>query len=206
MVHRKSQVFCTIVPCLLIGVWQSSTALRAEVTNVIVGITPTCPYGITGCWSGARAALGALSGVRTMPNIPDAYNCTAEVQLSSPRLPDVDRWESEFKKSVGDVYGFRGVEVTVTGFLEMDADALLFRSTETDPPIHLSKFKHKLQYNFRKRRARGAEPEEQVAYDELLNQFKKAPDKKVAAEIVGPLRGVRAAPIIEVREGYLLEP
>lgn len=189
-----------------IAVLLSTTFARADVTNVSVGVTPTCPYGITGCWSGARAGLGGLKGVKSMPQSPDAYNCTAEVQFAGPGLPDVAKWEEDFKKSVGDVYGFRGVEVTITGFLEISGGKLLLRSADVEQPIMLGKLEHKLQYNFRKKKSREAEPEELAAYDVLLERVKTRPRQKLAAEIVGTLRQADATSIIEVREGDLLAP
>jgi galactose oxidase len=192
--------------CVAVAIGLSASFASAEVTNVYVGVTPTCPYGIVGCWSGARAALAGLKGVTSPPHSPDAYNCTAEVHFSGPGLPDVDQWEAEFKKSVGDVYGFRGVEVTVTGFLSIEDGKLLLRSADVEQPIVLAPLQHKLQYNFRKKKDREAEAEEQAAYSELLKSVTATPTQKVAVEIVGILHRVDSKPTIEVREAYLLAP
>jgi hypothetical protein len=183
-----------------------ATSAPAGVTHVTVGITPTCPYGITACWSGARAALRGLKGVRSVPETPDSYNCTADIEFSGSGLPDPKAWEQEFRKTVGELYVFRGVEVTVTGHVELKGEEMLLRSPGIERPVSLARFEHKLQYNFRKNKTRQAEPEEQSAYDLLVNRIKALGGGPHAVEIVGPVRQSGDNAVIEIREVYLLTP
>jgi len=83
-------------------------------TKVVVGLTGTCPYGISACWGGAYEALRQLDGVELVDPIPDGERSTATVFLVDDRLPAVDRWQPEFHAVVNDSYQLRGVEVTVS--------------------------------------------------------------------------------------------
>jgi hypothetical protein len=65
------------------------TAARPPVT---VGITPTCPYGLAGCWGGAKGALRRLTGVEIVLELANAFTSTATVLLADDRLPDLDLW------------------------------------------------------------------------------------------------------------------
>ena len=88
------------------------TAARPPVT---VGITPTCPYGLAGCWGGAKGALLRLTGVETVLELANAFTSTATVFLVDDRLPDLDLWRREFAQVANASYSLRGVEVTLTG-------------------------------------------------------------------------------------------
>src|SRR5262249_46071904 len=132
----------------------------AQVTEVRVAITPTCPYGLNGCWGGAHEALGKLRGVRAVAKQPDAYNCLADVHLDDQKLPDVSAWEKQFLTSTNGAYGFRGVEVTVRGRLEVNGDALCLKVPEIDERITIAPLKTELRWNFKKKAARHPEPDE----------------------------------------------
>ena len=111
----------TGVPCPHAHSWRSPcgpSPPRAQVREVVVGVTPTCPYGLMACWAGAYEALVRIDGVESVEKTPNAYNCTASVRLKGNGLPDPDKWASQFKAMVDQAYGFRGVEVTVSGQLE----------------------------------------------------------------------------------------
>ena len=73
-------------------------------TKVVVGLTGTCPYGISACWGGAYEALQQLDGVELVDPIPDGERSTATVFLVDDRLPAVDRWQPEFHAIVHDSY------------------------------------------------------------------------------------------------------
>src|SRR5258708_1570 len=90
---------------LLAGVFAGCCSpLHAQVTSIVVGITPTCPYGYPGCYPGAREALSELPGVKSVSSVPDVYNCTAEVMLKHEGLPAIASWPENFKKRVGNTH------------------------------------------------------------------------------------------------------
>src|SRR5262245_65311617 len=86
---------------------------RAQVDRtVVVGITPTCPYGLEGCWAGAYEALKHIKEVESVAAKPDASTCTGTVRLKGNALPDPEVWKAECHKIVGDAFGFRSEEHT----------------------------------------------------------------------------------------------
>src|SRR6516225_6135458 len=123
-------------------------AAGAQVREVVVGVTPTCPYGIKACWAGAYEALGRMAGVASVDKSPDAYNCTGAVRLKGKGLPDPDKWAAQFKAVVDRAYLFRGVEVTVEGKLQATKDGLAVRIPGVAAPLPLAPLKNKLQWNF----------------------------------------------------------
>ena len=179
----------------------------AQVKEVTVGITPSCPYGISACWSGAYEALGRLDGVKSVAESPDAYNCTARMYLKESGLPDVARWTEQFKARVGGLYMFRGVEVTVEGTLEKQGDRLLVRVPGTADPIQLETLSHKLQWNFKKAAARQPEPDEKEAYRQLAEQNEKAKGSAALMVLVtGPLGKGPNGFSLQVREFFPMAP
>ena len=74
----------------------AQTLRTATKPPVTVGITPTCLYGLAGCWGGAKGALRRLTGVETVLEEANAYTSTASVFLKDDRLPDLDIWRREF--------------------------------------------------------------------------------------------------------------
>jgi galactose oxidase len=52
---------------------------------VVVGITPSCPYGICACWGGAFAALRQLSDVDIVRPLPDTADSIAFVYSGRTR-------------------------------------------------------------------------------------------------------------------------
>ena len=181
----------------------SSAPARAQVTEVVVGVTPSCPYGIGACWAGAYEALGRLDGVKSVAKHPDSYNCTAQLELKAGGLPDVGRWAGQFKSFVGQVYTFRGVEVTVEGSLEAAGDEITLRVPGLDSPIPVGTLEHKLQWNFRKSSARKPEPDEHAAYGQLVAARKAAKPGDLKVRVTGPIRKTQQGMMIEVREFYL---
>lgn len=60
---------------------------KASGTRVELGITPTCPYGLSACWGGAFEALSNLEGVELVDPIPHASGSTASVFLKGESIP-----------------------------------------------------------------------------------------------------------------------
>jgi galactose oxidase len=196
----STPVRCGIVPCALLAlaVWPERAV--AQIQEVVVGVTPTCPYGIKACWSGAYEALGRIDGVQSVSTTPDAYNCTASLYLRDQVLPDPDRWAAAFKTMVDKAYIFRGVELTVEGTVEGSGDALALRVPGIPQPIALAAFSHKLQWNFKKRAARQAEPDERDAMVELARRAKDLGPAPFKAQVTGPFTRTEHGYLLEVRE------
>jgi galactose oxidase len=176
----------------------------AQVSEVVVGVTPSCPYGIGACWAGAYEALGRLDGVKSVARTPDAYNCTAIVYLKTAGLPDVDQWTEQFKATVGRLYVFRGVEATVEGSVEQKEDGLVMRIPGLEQPVALLPLQHKLQWNFKRASARQPEPDEQAAFNELLTKQRAAKHSEFRVQVTGPLRKTDKGTVLEVREFFPL--
>jgi galactose oxidase len=174
----------------------------AQVREVVVGVTPTCPYGLTACWAGAYEALGRMDGVESVDKAPNAYNCSAAVRFKGEGLPDPERWASQFKAVVDQAYGFRGVEVTVAGQVEKSGESLVIRVPGVEKPIALKALEHKIQLNPKKGEARQPEPEEHDAYDHLAKQLKAAEGGVLKVQLTGPLTKSTKGYSVEVREFF----
>jgi hypothetical protein len=102
-------------------------------TQVVIGLTGTCPYGIGACWGGAYDALGRLDGVGFVNPVPDTADSTAEVFLSGDGLPDLNTWTDQFYGTVNGSYQLHGFEVTVRGAVS-ERDGQLFLTETADRP------------------------------------------------------------------------
>jgi hypothetical protein len=185
---------------------QDAFALRDSVlsaatgTKVVVGLTGTCPYGISACWGGANEALRKLDGIELVDPIPDGEHSTATVFLVDDRLPLLTRWKQEFHSIVNDSYELRGIEVTATGAISM-RNGRLFLGGDTDrtevllAPLDPS---DKVQWDRAARAPLPARPEETDAYARLQNHIEEWPDAVMT--VIGPLVTTDEAPCIEIRE------
>ena len=191
---------------LLAAVLTAAAPAPAGILDIIVGITPSCPEGFMGCWGEASQALGMLEGVESVAINPDAYNATASVHLEGDYLPDPAKWREQFQKLLGERIGFRGVEVTVEGTLTIEGDALLLSLPESPQPLRLAVLQNKLQWNFKKKRPRGAEEEELRAYEELVAIAGKPPSNPLIVQVTGPLRASNGSLVLEVREFSMIAP
>jgi hypothetical protein len=171
----------------------------AQVTDVVVGITPSCPYGLSACWGGAYEALSRLKGVASVARTPNAEDCTARVQLKERRLPDPEAWSKQFKARVGNVYEFRGIEVTLKGTVREKDGRLVLTAPGLPGPVTLARLRTKIQWNFKKKAARQPEPDERDAYEQLAAEGKKKAGG-FGAQVTGPLRTTDQGPVLEVRE------
>jgi galactose oxidase len=142
------------------------TAARPPVT---VGITPTCPYGLAGCWGGAKGALRRLTGVETVLELADAFTSTTTVFLADDRLPDLDLWRREFAHVANASYSLRGVEVTLTGAVEQIGGQLWLRGNADRPAVRLAPLdaSNKVQWDFATKAPLPLEPQEASAYASL---------------------------------------
>jgi hypothetical protein len=158
-------------------------------TRVTVGLTSTCPYGISACWGGAYEALHHLQGVQAVRPIPNAGDSTAEVYLNHRGLPEVDKWPGELARTANGSYLFRGVEVTIAGTVEQRAGDLVMLGTEDRPPVLLAPLQaaDKIQWNHKAGVVRPLQESEQLAYQRLVDRMKDA-SAPFSATVTGPLR------------------
>lgn len=193
--------------CIRIMAWTllawAHTAQAQVASRITVGVTPTCPYGILACAGAAHEALGTLEGVESVTTVPDSYNCTFEVEMKTAGLPHSDRWKDQFKAVVGEVFVFRGVEITVDGKLSRQGDQLVLHVPGLETPIRVTTLEHKLQWNFRKQAFRQPEPAESTACQQLTAEASK--NDAMFVQIVGPFRFEKDIPVIEVREYFRLK-
>ena len=172
----------------------------AQVLEVVVGVTPNCPYGLEACWGVAREGLRHLDGVESIVDTPDVYNCTARVNLKETGLPKLEKWPRQFKSVVGEIQLLRGVELTVKGIVEQQGDSLVVSVPGLQQPISLAPLEHKLQWNFKKKARRGPEPDEKSAYEELVARTKAV--RRLQVEVTGPFKMSHTGPLLEVRECF----
>ncbi|MDY7101070.1 MAG: galactose oxidase-like domain-containing protein [Actinomycetota bacterium] len=164
-------------------------------TPVVVGITPSCPYGIGSCWGGAYAALGALTGVEIVRPVPNSGASTAEVFLRNAGLPALGLWARQFEAVVGGTYGLRGVEVTVEGSVIERDGALVLAAAPTRPSVRLGPITpaDKVQWDLATHSPHPLEPDEADAYDRLAS---------AGTTGAGPV--VVTGPLVSTPDGYEL--
>jgi galactose oxidase len=184
--------------------WPDSAV--AQIHEVVVGVTPTCPYGIKACWAGAYHALRRVDGVESVSLTPDAYNCTASIHLKPQTLPDPEKWEASFKRIVDKAYVLRGVELTVEGTLLKVGDGLILRVPGVPGPVDLAPLRHKLQWNFKKAGARQPEPDERDAMERLVVLAKEAGKSMLKVQVTGPFTRTEHGYGLEVREFVRANP
>jgi galactose oxidase len=189
-----------LTSCLVLALALWAQPGHAQVLDVVVGVTATCPYGLEACWAGAYESLMRLDGVESVDKSPNAYNSTAKIRLKGSGLPDPGAWASQFKSMVDKSYLFRGVEVTVEGVGTGDDGGLALRVPGLEHPITLKPLAHKLQWNSRKEASRQPEPDEKDAYQELAPKAKGAGAEGLKLQLTGPLTKSSQGYSIEVRE------
>ena len=136
---------------------------------VVVGLTPVCPYGLGACWGGALDALQRMADIDIVRPVPNQTDSTAFVYLKEDILPDLDAWRSEFCKTANGSYHMRGIEMTVSGVVEKDGEALVMAGNATRPKLVLAPFKSesKIEYDMWAKVDREMSPEEAGAYEKL---------------------------------------
>jgi hypothetical protein len=188
------------------AILQSAGPVRAQLTEVVVGVTPNCPYGFPGCWAGAKEALEHLKDVQIVADTPDIYNCTASVRLKHSGLPDLADWPKQFKKMVGEAHTYRGVEVTVHASVVEKDGKFILKTPGLKQDLILAPLQNKLQWNFKKNAPRQPEPDEEKAYSDFAAKKRKAKGNDFQVEVTGPLRQTDQGMVLEVREFFLITP
>jgi hypothetical protein len=191
--------------CAILALMVLAEPASAQVREVVVGITTTCPYenAIEGsCWSGAYWALSDLEGIKSVDKSANGYTCTARVHLKETGLPDPNKWASQFKSKVDQAYVFRGIEVTVVGSVANVDNRLVLQVRGVDKPITLRPLEHKLQWNSKKGTARQPEPDERDAHQQLSSKTKDAKEGRLNVTVTGPLMKSDQGYTLEVREFF----
>jgi galactose oxidase len=176
---------------------ETEIARSAKGTSVVLGITGTCPYGIGACWGGAYHALRRLENVGLVDPVPDTDNSTAEVFLEDAGLPDLVKWNEQFRGIVNGTYELRGVEVTLQGTMEKRGGPLFLAGKGPQPEIRLVPLvaEDKIQWDHNTRTYKPLAVEEASAYERLIAAFSGLPDGS-SITVTGTLK--------QVDEGYLL--
>lgn len=180
--------------------WHDDVLSAAKGTKVVVGLTGTCPYGISACWGGANEALARLDGVELVDPIPDGQASTGTVFLADDRLPSLDRWREQFRSIVNESYTIRGIEVTLTGTIEVRDEELFLNGSKVRPPVRLAPLNpaDKMQWDRPARAPQPVLPDEAAAYARLATDFGEAGAQQIT--VTGPLLQAGDAFTLEVRE------
>jgi hypothetical protein len=176
-----------------------------KVPPVVVGITPTCPYGISACWGGAYEALRHLSGVRLVRPMPNATDSTAYVYLQNDGLPDIAAWPSQFADIANGIYKLRGVEVTIEGPVQASVGSTLstlsISGNGVRPPLLLQPIQaaDKIQWDLETGLLKPLDPLEESAFVRLQDVVRNVPGS-LDATVTGPLRQSTDGIVLEVRQ------
>ena len=176
---------------------ERAAAQRPSGTEVVLGVTGLCPYGIGACWAGAYEALQRLERVAYVAPVPDAQASTATVVLSDAGLPPLDRWHEQFARVVNGSYRLRGAEVTLSGTVAVRGGVVQLEVTGAEP-ITLVPIRHEDGVRLdRGRSGREAlRPAELGAYEGLLLAARAGGEQTVT----GPLRSSGDRVELAVRE------
>ena len=176
----------------------AETVRTAARPPVSVGITPTCPYGLAGCWGGAKGALRRLTGVETVLELANAFTSTAMVLLADDRLPDLDLWRREFAHFANASYSLRGVEVTLIGPVEQIGEQLWLRGNTDRPAVRLIPLdgSNKVQWDFATKAPLPLEPEEASAHVRL---------NRIVAGEAAPASVTVTGTLLKDEHGFYLE-
>jgi galactose oxidase len=168
-------------------------------TRVELGITSTCPYGLSACWGGAFEALSNLTSVKRVDPIPHASGSTASVFLADNGLPDLDLWTKEFKNRVRETYALRGFEAAVTGTVERRENGIVLAGDGVRPEVSLVRLgpEGKVQWDKDARRPHLVTDEEAAAYDGLVQSASSGSAGPVT--VTGPLSQTEAGYMLQVR-------
>jgi hypothetical protein len=168
-------------------------------TRIEIGITPTCPYGLSACWGGAFETLAKLKGVANVDPIPHASGSTASVFLPDNRLPNIGNWTTEFRRLLQASYGLRGFEAAITGTVEKRDNGKLVIVAEGDrPEIDLEPLTEdaKIQMDLASGRPQSLTDAERNAYEALKQTASPTTEP---LRITGPLSQVEEKSTIQVR-------
>jgi galactose oxidase len=175
---------------------------REKDLPIVVGVTPTCPYGISACWGGAYEALSHMQGVRLVRPMPNADDSTAYVYLQHAGLPDLGEWAAQFAHIANGTHIFRGVEITMKDVVQArEGDTLVLQGNDIRPPLLLQPIQaaDKIQWDSAKVSPQPLTALEEGAYLNLQQKVKDA-GGSLKAGVTGPLKKVGDGFVLEVRK------
>ncbi|WP_284945358.1 alpha-amylase domain-containing protein [Acidisoma cladoniae] len=195
---RSTQKAAPAKPAVTLEEVDKHIRATASGTQVAVGLTSKCPYGLGACWGGAYQALVTLDGVTAVRPIANAEDSTADVYLESDSLPDIDRWAAQIAESANGSYDFRGVEVSITGLVQQQAEGLVLTGPLLSSAVKLLPLAgtNKIQFDRLVQQAREATPMEHAAFERLIASLVSA----TLMRVTGPLDRVKGEWLLHVRD------
>ncbi|KAF2179647.1 copper radical oxidase [Zopfia rhizophila CBS 207.26] len=161
--------------------------------DTVVGITPSCPYGLGACWGGAFEALQAISEIEVVRPLPNKADSLAYVYLRQDIVPDIDVWAKHFQETTNGSHILRGLEMTLSGVVtkkQLGADQqLTLASTPTRPELVLAPFQEtsKIEWDLLKNAPKPVSEAETGAYAQLSAAVAEHPEG-VELQVTGRLR------------------
>lgn len=194
----ESIVAKAFVPTTALEKRQEIRAIPSR-TRIEIGITATCPYGLSACWGIAYEALSKLSGVDDVDPIPHRSGSTASVYLIDNNVPDLDIWTRQFKELVRDTYSLRGYEAAVLGRVEARDGELVLLADDPRPEVRLVPLEagSKVQRDGNTGDSQVTIEEELVAYNDLLQAV--SADDAGLYRVTGPMSAIETGHSIQVR-------
>jgi galactose oxidase len=182
-------------------------ALNRKITTdqdrppIVVGVTPSCPYGIGACWGGAFDALQRLSNIEVVRPVSDAADSIAFVYLQRDILPDLDVWRDQFAKVINGTYIMRGIEMTLSGLVTEEFARLTLSGTATRPDLVLAPLQaaDKIQWDIRTRANRPMTDAEASEFARLSAALVARP-AGATVQVTGPLKKNGTEFFLEVRQ------
>jgi galactose oxidase len=200
-----SEPLFTAHPSPVLNSFEQDKAIQTHEKTypIVVGVTPTCPYGISACWGGAYEALGHLAGVRLVRPIPNAVDSTAYVYLRDDGLPAINEWPTQFAAVANGIYRFRGVEVTIQGVVQPvhDGSTLSIPGNGVRPLLLLQPIlaADKIQWDLATKRLKPLDSQEENAFLRLQQMARNA-SGPIQAKVTGPLKKLASRYVLEVRD------
>ncbi|BDI28934.1 hypothetical protein CCAX7_009850 [Capsulimonas corticalis] len=180
-------------------------ASSAKFPPVRVGVTATCPYGISACWGGAHEALQHMSGVDIVRPYPNSDDSMALVYMKHGGLPDVDAWAREFAHFANGIHHFRGVEVRLEGSVREAEGRFFLAATADRPEVALAPImpEDKIQWDHSAMSLKPLTSREIHAYQKLVDRIQETPGDPSVVRVIGPLKKRGSEFVLSVR---IIEP
>ena len=156
---------------------------------VIVGLTPTCPYGLGPCWGGAYEALNNIKNIKTVQPRPNQECSVAYVYLHDDVLPNIDVWRKELRAIDSGTYTLRGIEMTLTGVVTNNNGQLILAGTSGRPDVTLTQYQatSKLEWDNVAKVSRPLTQEEASAFSKLYQKVVSQP-RGLTLQVTGRLQ------------------
>ena len=173
---------------------------------VVVGLTPSCPYGLGACWGGAYEALKGIADIDVVCPLAHQNDALAFVYLKNDIIPDIDVWRQEFAKTANRSYDMRGIELTLSGTVAKSGEKLTLAGTATRAQLTLAPFQKgsQIKYDTAGEVARAVSEADAGAYKQLAATVGSYP-AGVSVQVTGTLQKGAGGHSLEVREFKVLD-